>query len=577
MRNYYYKYELLDNDGAWQDYTNQVINRTFVSLGNIFEVGSPEFGIDKLKKFMDFEIGNNSPKKQTASPLLYTNQFQIGRRVRLKVRTANSTGAVDVTLTGKNQDYLFVENLIDVVGAKILGVDDSGGTYTADEVGLKINNFQQFNWGTMIYFNRIINDWENIHLMLTYTASDLDTDRVEVEGTGATSYFIPNIKPDVMKILGHYEYSWLPGHYYMTDLYFSSTYGVSYRWVPREGNLDYPFEIINAVYHDDGVTITLNTPLPLQYRLVIGLFYNEAEDHILFDGVITSFSGAQYDGVQYSAQDFSWYLETMALSKIYPKEVTVEDTIKEILKDNGKDGLFEFLYDSHSTMTLTADYKVEDITVWEAIQKLAIVKGWTLYFNYNREKQAQVLLFEDPQTRHYVTYQVLRKDLVGEITYKGDLLRVRNIVDVIYKDSEDGNKIKTYTVEDEDSKTRYRPNRLTLGTDITEGAITTYAAAKSMGDQALADLKDPIVMYTLGSTLLPKFKLNDELWYQHENIQEKALTMRAYSIEHTIEVDKNGKMKGTTQLLGSGKVQYKLNSWLKIDAKVKDNWEIIIN
>ena len=577
MRKYYYKYELLNNDGNWQDYTNQVINRTFVSLGNILEVGAPEFGIDKLKKFMDFEIGNNATKKQTASPMLSTNQYQIGRRVRLKVRTADSTGAIDIKLQGTNQAFLFVDNLIDVLKVAILGVDDSGGTYTADEVGLKINSFSQFNWGTMIYFNRNINDWENVHLMLTYIGSDLDTDRVEVEGTGATSYFIPNIKPDVMRILGHYEYTWLPGHYYFTDLYFSSTYGVSYRWVPREGNPNYPFQIIDATFHNDGVTVKLNRALPVQFRLVIGLFYNEAEDHILFDGVITSFNGSQYNAVQYSAQDFSWYLETMAIAKTYPKNATVEDTIKQILLDNEKNNLFEFLYDSSNTMTLTADYEVEDVTVWEAIQKLAIAKGWTLYFNFNRDKQAQVLLFEDPQTRHYVTYQILRKDLVGEITYRGDLLRVRNIVEIIYKDSNDGNKIKTYTVEDEASKQRYRPNRITLGTEVTDGAISTHVAAKSMGDQVLIDLKDPIVMYTLGSTLLPKFKLNDELWYQHENIQEKALTMRAYSIEHVIEVEKNGNMKGTTMLLGSGKTQYKLNGWIKKDSKIKDNWEIIIN
>ena len=577
MRKYLYEYEFLNNDGAWQKFTDQVINKTFVSLGNIDEIGSPEFGIDKLKKFMDFEIGNNSPKKQTASPLLLTNQYQIGRRVRLKVRTADSTGAIDVRSQGRNQSYLYVPNLIDVVKVSILGVDDSGGTYTADESDLKVNTFNQFDWGTMIYFNRVINDWETVHLMLTYTASDLDTDRVEVEGTGAATYFIPNIKPDVMKILGHYEYSWLPGHYYFTDKYFSSTYGVSYRYVPREGNPDYPFFITSYSVQSDGVTITLNTPLPVQYRLVIGLYYNEAEDHILFDGVITSFNGSQYNAVQYSAQDFSWYLETMAENKVYPKGVTIEQTIIDILADNNKSDLFEFLYDSSNTMTLTADYTVEDVTVWEAIQKLAIAKGWTLYFNYNREKMAQVLLLEDPQTKHYVTYQILRKDLVGDITYQGDLLRVRNIVDVIYKDSEDGNKEKTYTVEDLDSQNRYRPNRLTLGTDITDGAITTYAAAKSMGDQALLDLKDPLVMYTLGSTLLPKFKLNDELWYQHENIQEKALTMRAYSIEHTIEVDKNGSMVGTTRLLGNGKMQYKINEWIKKDAKVKDNWEIIIN
>ena len=36
--------------------------------------------------------------------------------------------------------------------------------------------------------------------------------------------------------------------------------------------------------------------------------------------------------------------------------------------------------------------------------------------------------------------------------------------------------------------------------------------AMKLATQALKDLKDPVVNYTIETTLMPKLKLNDELW-----------------------------------------------------------------
>ena len=69
-------------------------------------------------------------------------------------------------------------------------------------------------------------------------------------------------------------------------------------------------------------------------------------------------------------------------------------------------------------------------------------KGWSLYFRYDRTKNKQVLIFEDTISASYVTYQLLRGDVVGEFSYIGDLTRVRNIVSVVYKDQNDSNKVK---------------------------------------------------------------------------------------------------------------------------------------
>lgn len=50
MRRFLLKYELLNNEGLWQEFTEQVVGTTTINLGNIAEVGSEDFGIDSLKK-----------------------------------------------------------------------------------------------------------------------------------------------------------------------------------------------------------------------------------------------------------------------------------------------------------------------------------------------------------------------------------------------------------------------------------------------------------------------------------------------------------------------------------------------
>ncbi|MEG0583965.1 MAG: hypothetical protein RR476_05285, partial [Cetobacterium sp.] len=72
----------------------------------------------------------------------------------------------------------------------------------------------------------------------------------------------------------------------------------------------------------------------------------------------------------------------------------------------------------------------------EAIQKLALAKGWALYFKYNRSKNKQVLAFEDIVNVNYITYQLNTYDLIGNFTSSGGLSEVRNVVEVIYKDKE---------------------------------------------------------------------------------------------------------------------------------------------
>ena len=75
MRRFLLKYELLNNEGLWQEFTEQVVGTTTINLGNIAEVGSEDFGIDSLKKFANLIIHNAKNKKLTTGPILSTNQF----------------------------------------------------------------------------------------------------------------------------------------------------------------------------------------------------------------------------------------------------------------------------------------------------------------------------------------------------------------------------------------------------------------------------------------------------------------------------------------------------------------------
>ena len=577
MRKFLVKYELLGNEGLWKDFTEQVVGTTTINLGNIAEVGSEDFGIDSLKKFANLTIHNDKNKKLTTGPILSTNQFQLGRRVRIKVRTAKSTNHYNLNLTGEDKTYILLKNIRGVEEIDLVSVYNEECSLSPLEADLKIENTSQMANGLYVYFNRVVRQYEKVGFLIITTASDLDADRAEFEGTGAREYFIPNVDPDIVEILGYYKYSYLPWAIgYFSRKYFSDTYGVEYLYFAKEDDPDnFPYYIENITRERDGIKVRLNTELPVNERMVIGLFFNAAEDIIIFDGKIRRYEGRGYHNVSLECQDFSYDLDVMAINKIYSKGTTFEDTIKQILIDNKREDI-EFLYDPYNTATLTEDYSVEDTTIWDSIQKLALSKGWSLYFRYDRTKNKQVLIFEDTISASYITYQLLRGDVVGEFSYIGDLTRVRNIVSVVYKDQNDNNKVKTIELKDEDSILRYRENRLTLGLDLTENIITTNDMAMKLATQALKDLKDPVVNYTIETTLMPKLKLNDELWYIHENLTERPLFLRAYSIEHSISVGDTGELQCNTVITGGGKIQYKLNEWLYNDSKIKDDKEIII-
>ncbi|MGL4568719.1 MAG: hypothetical protein ACRCU6_09370, partial [Fusobacteriaceae bacterium] len=106
--------------------------------------------------------------------------------------------------------------------------------------------------------------------------------------------------------------------------------------------------------------------------------------------------------------------------------------------------------------------------------------------------------------------------------------------------------------------------------------ITTHERALNLANMALDDLKDPQVSYSIETTLMPKLKLNDELWFIHPSITEQPLHLRAHSIVHRISVENDGTMECTTSILGGGKISYKRNNWLYIDSKIKDDTIIII-
>ena len=582
MRDFQVKYEILNNNGEWEEFTRQVVGTTTINLGNIEEVGNEDFGIDSLKKFSNFTIHNDKNLKLTSSPILETNEFQAGRRVRIKIRTIKSTKYHNVSEYGLNTNYIFLQNMERTEHIKISSVYNGIQSLSPQEADLQIINTIVLNQGLYVYFNRDVKDYEIVNLLIITTAEDLDSDRVEIEGLNEDTYFIPNVNPDIIEIIGCYEYDYIESAKdYFESLYLYDLYGVDYVYYTKADDPEnFPYWITKVEEVKDGqkllgINITINKSVSLKQRLVIGLYYTKQEDVVIFDGKIKSYEGVGYHEVNVECQDLSYDLDVVAINEEYPEGQTFEETIRKILDNNGfKD--IEFLYDVKNTATLTEKYKIENITIWEAIQNLALAKGWSLYFQYNRERNKQVLLFEDTITASYVTYQILKKDLVEDFSYSGNLQRVRNIVEVIYKDKNDGNKTKTIELRDQDSIDRYRQNRITLGLDVTEKVINTEEKAIKFAEQALNDLKDPIVSYSMSMDLMPKLKLNDELWYFHENITDRPLYLRAYSIQHSIEVDDTGKVNCYTTITGGGKVKYKLNKWLCNDASIKKDKEIII-
>ncbi|MGL5856592.1 MAG: hypothetical protein ACRCYA_15280 [Cetobacterium sp.] len=576
QREYQLKYEIVNDLGEWEEFTNLVIGDTEINIGEIEGIGSESLGIDSLKRYATFTVHNDINSKKTVQPTLLWNPFQISRRTRIKVRTAKSTIPYIISEKGKNKNYIFLKNIKKIEAIDILSVNDEIEILTPNEANLILENTSQNNEGTHLYFNRIIKNYETVSFSIVINSNELDIDRIEIEGQNKDTYFVPNIDPDTVEILGYYKYSWYPwAKGYFEQLYFSDAYGIEYLYFPKEDDpINFPYSIESTIFENGGVTFKFNTIIPEKQRLVIALTFNHKEDVVIFDGYISSFESIGYHEVTYNCQDLSWSLDVMAINKTYPKGMKFWDVIKQILIDNNQTQ-FEFIYNPLDTATLTNDYKVEEQTIWQAIQKVSIAKGWALHFRYDRNKNKQVLIFEDITNVSYVTYQLSRYDIVGDFNFRGDFSSVRNVVSVIYKDSSTGRDEKI-EIKDDNSISLYRKNRLTLGKDVTKDIITTNEMALNLAQQALNDLKDPKVYYTIKTSLMPKLKLNDELWYLHPNISEVPLHLRAYSIVHTLSVNEKGGLECYTSILGSGKITYKVNRWLGQDTNIADNKDIII-
>ena len=576
LREYQLKYELVNNTGEWEEFTDLVIGTTEINIGEVEGIGSENLGIDSLKRYASFTVHNDSNLNKTVQPTLLANPFQISRRVRIKARTAKSTVPYIITEKGINEPYIFLRNIKNITEIDILSIYDEVETLTPQEAELILENTSQTSEGTYVYFNRVIKTYETINFSLVINSNELDIDRVELEGENKDTYFIPNIDPDTIEILGYYKYSWYPwAKGYFEMLYFSDAYGIEYLYFPKEDDpINFPYIIKTATFENGGVTVTFNEPIPEKQRIVLALTFNHKEDVVLFDGYMSSFQTTGYHEVTYDCQDLSWNLDVMAINKTYTKGMKFGEVIKQILIDN-EQTQFDFIYDLLDTATLTEDYEVEEQTIWQSIQKVSIAKGWALHFRYDRSKNKQVLVFEDITNVSYVTYQLNRYDIVGEFDYRGDFTSVRNIVNVIYRSSETG-KDETEEVKDESSISLYRKNRLTLGKDVTDKIVTTKSLALNLANQALSDLKDPKLYYTIKTSLMPKLKLNDELWYLHPNVAETPLHLRAHSIVHTLSVDETGALECYTSILGSGKVTYKVNRWLGQDSNITGNKDIII-
>ena len=192
-RKFQLKYEILNNSGEWQDITNLVIGTTEIRLGNTNGLGSDSFGVDNLKKFADITTHCDINKALTVQPTLVGNPFQPSRRIRIKVRTVESVQSYNYDLSGNSEDYLFIRNLKRVHSIKAIAINDGVRDLTPDEANFEIKSISTMGNGIYIYFNRILQGYEKLNLLIEVIASDLDSDRVEIEGADRDEYFIPNV------------------------------------------------------------------------------------------------------------------------------------------------------------------------------------------------------------------------------------------------------------------------------------------------------------------------------------------------------------------------------------------------
>ncbi len=136
-------------------------------------------------------------------------------------------------------------------------------------------------------------------------------------------------------------------------------------------------------------------------------------------------------------------------------------------------------------------------TLLDALQTIAIQRGWAVRYKWDSGSTSFLLTFFEPDRAKVVEDRGFSKS-EGTITAMPiDRFSIRNVVSVVYSDSADlagdGTPVrKTHTETDATSVTAYGEMFMEIA-EASTSQIDTAAEAEDMAEAAIADLKDPVM------------------------------------------------------------------------------------
>jgi hypothetical protein len=184
------------------------------------------------------------------------------------------------------------------------------------------------------------------------------------------------------------------------------------------------------------------------------------------------------------------------IEKNYGSEagVALETVMQQILDDSMGAGSFSpspvTLYTPVSPSFLITTYRQKKQSVMDALQTLAFLVGWDVRYKWDSGTSAfRLTLSAPPRTKTVPDYTFGPSSYLDITKLNVDRLNIRNYVDVSYPDKA-SNSRGSYAISDSASITKYGLRYFSIVEDDAS-PIDTVGEATTLGNSALADLKDP--------------------------------------------------------------------------------------
>jgi hypothetical protein len=210
-------------------------------------------------------------------------------------------------------------------------------------------------------------------------------------------------------------------------------------------------------------------------------------------------------------------------------------------------------------------------SLWDVLQNIAGQRAWFLGFRPHPTTGEYVLTYMEPPRAKSATTADFALDYMDDF-YVQDLditdTDVRNVVKVTYRDKEAAGKRKTLLFKDDDSIAEYGRRAMEIE-EADTSQIDTAAEATTLGQAALADLKDLTAAVHLDMPYLPNMDVFAGITVNNPRVSSTVDFYGVESVRHTLEwPDGDGEeCRFRTEVVGSGRVVGAHTRWLEMETR----------